>query len=105
MPNAHERVNLFFRLAALAGGLFVITIFAMVASVYSDSPSPVRGFLTERSGQIIVWEVAAILVLGLLAMAVDRLRIIRRSREREQTPPLVSHDPRRPAELSDSEPA
>ena len=81
MTDAPKKPNLFFTLAIAAGALFAITIFALVAIMFGDGEAPVSRFLNEHGGRLIVGEVTATLLLGWLAMAVDRRRILRDLRD------------------------
>ena len=89
MSEPTERPNLFFRLTTLAGALFVITILSLVASVFGDPQAPPARFLNAHGTTLILWQVGAILVLGLLAMTVDRRRTLRELRERGEQPPTT----------------
>lgn len=80
MKARSERVNIFFRLTALSGALFIVTIFALVAVVFGDPDAPVARFLNEHGGRLIAGEVGLTLTSGLLAMTVDRLQILRQLR-------------------------
>ena len=80
MSDHSEAMNPFFRLVALAGALFVVTILALVAVPFGDPAAPVAQWLNRNGGVLIGAEVALILVLGFLAMLVDRRQTIRRTR-------------------------
>ena len=56
----------------LASAVFIVTIFAMVAVPFGNPDSPPARFFDENSGTLIAYEVAAILVLGLSALILDR---------------------------------
>lgn len=79
-PNTRppSDVSLFFRLAAVATTVFVITVMALIAAEFSDPQAPVAKFLKRSGGTIIVAEVAMMVVLSFVAMAVDRWRTLRR---------------------------
>ena len=91
MPDPRSRVNPVFHLAAFSCALFVITIFALVAVMFGDQNAPPGRFLNEYGNTLIVGEVAATLSLGLLAMTVDRIQILRQKR-RDKPPAAVSGD-------------
>jgi hypothetical protein len=74
MPEGREPLHPLFRLASLSAVLFIVTVLAMVATIFSDPQAPVARFLNERSGTLIGVEVVATLVLGFFAMAADRRR-------------------------------
>lgn len=78
-PAAATRSNLFFPLVIAAGALFVVTILAMLAVPFGDPEAPVAGWLERYAGRLIVAEVVLILVLGFLALLVDRRRTTRRA--------------------------
>jgi len=80
MPDPRPSRNPFFFLAAFASALFIITILALVASVFGDNQSPLARLLDQFAGRLIGGEVAAILVTGFLAMFVDRRQTIRSDR-------------------------
>ena len=65
-------VNLFFRLAAGLVALFVVTIFALIATMLGDPAAPVARLLDKYGMQLIVGEMFAILIVGTLAMTIDR---------------------------------
>ena len=67
-------MNVFYRLLIVVVGLFVLTVFALLATAFSGSGG---GLLDRYAGTIILIEVVATLVIGLLAMAVDRRRMVR----------------------------
>jgi hypothetical protein len=66
------RVNIFFRIATGLVGLFVITIFALIAVLFGDPTAPVAKLLDRIGMQLILGEMFAILIFGTLAMTVDR---------------------------------
>ena len=77
-PAAAARSNPFFPLVIAAGAVFVVTILAMLAAPFGDPEAPVAGWLDRYAGRLILVEVALILVLGFLALLVDRRRTVRR---------------------------
>jgi hypothetical protein len=96
MSESPERPNLFFRLTTFAGAAFVITVLALVATMFGDPQAPPARFLNAHGTTVILWEVAAILVLGLAAMTLDRRQTLRQMRERRE--PAGPRDaPDRPA--------
>lgn len=82
-----NRPNVFFRLVVLACGLFIVTVLAMTASVFSKPGSPLPRLLDEFGLALIVWEVTAILALGFLALAVDRTQSRRRAAANKHASP------------------
>ena len=70
---APEPRNPFFRITIFAGGLFVITILAMIASALGPaSSSSTRAAFDENAGWLLVAEVVAILASAFFAMAGDQ---------------------------------
>ena len=69
-----------FRLTAIAGIVFVVTVLALIAIVIGNSQSPGARWLNRNAGSLFAVEVAAILVLGYVAMAQDQQQT-RRSRD------------------------
>jgi uncharacterized membrane protein YccC len=100
MSQTKDRARPLFYLAASAVGLFIITVFALVATVFGEPGTPVSHFLNEYGGTLIGWEAAAACLLGVLAMTVDRRQTLRRLREAENAelstdkavPPIASPD-------------
>ena len=78
MPQ--ERPNIFFRLALGTGALFIITVLALTATIFSDPRAPLAQFLDNYGGAIIAAEVAASLIFAFWAMALDRRQQLRNAR-------------------------
>ncbi len=77
MSDKPDRLNPFFRLVVVASAIFIMTIFALVAATFGGSASPASQFINAYAGTMFAVEVAVVLVLGLLALAVDRRQILR----------------------------
>lgn len=71
--------NPFFSLCAGLSIAFVITVFALVATMFGDPQSPVNRFLDSQGLLVIGVEVGGILISGLLAMALDRWQTLRKA--------------------------
>lgn len=84
MRRPPSPASLLFRLSAVAGGLFVVTILAQIVVVISNSPSPGARWLDRHAGQLFAIEVLAILALGFAAMAQDRKQTLSKRKESEQ---------------------
>ena len=70
---APEPLNPFFRITIFAGGLFVITILAMIVSALGPaSSSSTRAAFDENAGWLLAAEVLAILTSAFFAMAGDQ---------------------------------
>ncbi len=75
-----QRPNIFFRLALATGAVFVVTVLALTAAIFSDARSPMARLLDDYGGEIIAVEVAATLIFAFWAMALDRRRQLRADR-------------------------
>ena len=78
-----ERASIWFQLAGALAVVFVITVLAMVAAMFGDPQAPSAQFFDRYGGQLIVVEVAALIIASVIAMAADRWRS-RRSHNGEQ---------------------
>ena len=83
MSDPSDRPNVFFPLVTVAAGAFTVTVFALTATVLGGSESPLARFLDQHAGTLLAAEVAAILVFGFCAMAVDRIRTRRNPTQRQ----------------------
>jgi hypothetical protein len=89
MPSTEPR-NPLYLLLLLASLLFVVTALAFALIPYLEEkataagepppPSPFRDALRARGGLWLLCELAAMVVLGIASMAVDRLRALQRER-------------------------
>ena len=82
--------NIFFRLIIPAAAAFIVTVLAMVATVFGDPEAPINGLLDRYGGYLVTVEVMIILVLLLLALGIDRREILsgkgsNRDRSRDET--------------------
>lgn len=84
MSGPPEKVSFLFRAAAVLAAIFCITIFAMVAAMLGDEASPAVRFLNNHGGTLIVVEVAATLLVAVIAMGADRIKTLRKLREEEE---------------------
>jgi hypothetical protein len=64
--------NPFFPLTVAFSGLFIVTILALIAAVFSEGDAPLSRLLDRHGGWILAAEVLGILLAGFLALAVDR---------------------------------
>ncbi len=81
-----SRSNPFFPLAAFCSVLFIITILALVASVFGDPRAPLDRLFDRYAGRLIAGEVAAILLTGFLALFVDRRQTLRSRKDSAKVP-------------------
>uniref|UniRef100_A0A7C2NYQ6 Uncharacterized protein n=1 Tax=Schlesneria paludicola TaxID=360056 RepID=A0A7C2NYQ6_9PLAN len=64
--------GLLFHLAAAATVLFIVTVLALVATLFADPAAPVNVWLNAHATKLLLAEVAAIAVLGVAAMGRDQ---------------------------------
>ncbi len=84
MRHQPKPASLLFRLTAVAAGVFVVTILALIAIVISNSQSPGARWLNRNAGSLFAVEVAAILGLGFAAMAQDQKQTLRDQKDSDQ---------------------
>jgi hypothetical protein len=89
MSDAPAPRNPFFPLAAFCSAVFIVTILAMLASVFGDERAPLAQLFDQYAGRLIAGEVAAILLTGFLALFVDRRQALR-SQHGRSTHPLTA---------------
>lgn len=64
--------GLLFHLAAFATAVFILTVLALVATLFADPEAPVNVWLNTHGTTLLLAEVAAIAVLGMAAMGRDQ---------------------------------
>ena len=74
-----KRPNIFFHLAVAAGVLFILTVLALTAMIFSGPRAPLARLLDDHGGTLIAVEVAAILAFSFFAMALDRRQTLRQT--------------------------
>jgi len=87
MKRPGAPASLLFRLIVPVCALFILTILALIASVFGDPRAPVSQWLDRHGTQILLYELVAIVVLILLAMTVDRIRTLRAASETSSDEP------------------
>ena len=97
-PHVSTPVNPFWKAVVVTGFLFVGTTLAIVMTQFGDQQSPGNIFLRKHGALLAAIEVGAVLIAGVLAMAVDQ----RQTREaaRSPAPPTTPEQPR-PGESPD----
>ncbi len=103
MSGPREPHNPFYLLLLLASLLFVITALAYgiipvleqkaIDAGQSPPPSPFRDALRQEGGSWLLCEVAAMMVLGLSSMGLDRLRSLKKQRSEATIPSTNPKDP------------
>ena len=66
-----------FHLAAGATAVFVLTVLAMVATMFGDPAAPLNVWLNRHGGQLLTTEVVLIVISAVCAMARDQWRSAR----------------------------
>lgn len=64
--------SLLFRAVGLVAAIFVLTVFIMIAGLFSDPELPVNRWLNKFSLPLLLGEVILLVALGLAAMILDR---------------------------------
>jgi len=85
-PHAATPVNPFWKAVIVSSFLFVATTLAIVMTQFGDPRSPGNIFLRKHGALLAAIEVGAVLIAGVLAMAVDQ----RQSREAARSPALTT---------------
>jgi hypothetical protein len=80
MRGPGEKPTVFFRLVVPATSVFVITVLALIAVLFGDERAPLAQALNRYGNTLLVLEFVAIIVLSILAMALDRRQILRDQR-------------------------
>ncbi|MCH2201959.1 MAG: hypothetical protein MK102_08310 [Fuerstiella sp.] len=77
MKRPGSPVSLLFRLVVPVCAAFILTILVMIASIFGDPRAPLAHWFDQHMATLLTVEFVAIMVLALLAMAVDRIRTLR----------------------------
>ncbi|HET6423365.1 MAG TPA: hypothetical protein VFG20_06760 [Planctomycetaceae bacterium] len=80
MANPPRGPGILFHLTAAATTAFIISILAMVATLFGDPAAPINLWINDYAGAVLGIEIAAIAVLGTAAMMNDA-RVTRRERQ------------------------
>ncbi|MCA8995674.1 MAG: hypothetical protein KDA80_01770 [Planctomycetaceae bacterium] len=70
---------------AIAAFAFCLTIFLCIAAAFGDQDHPATKWFNHHGTPLLLWETAAIVVLSILAMAVDRRRTLKRIEESQDS--------------------
>jgi hypothetical protein len=77
MKRPGSPASLLFRLIAPVCAVFILTILAMIASIFGNPEAPLAKWLDRHVGTILTVEFVATIGLSVLAMFVDRIRTLR----------------------------
>ena len=94
-----------FRLIVPVCAIFILTILAMIATLFGNPQAPVAQWLERHGNTLLAFEFAATLGLSILAMTIDRIRILRASPESTSATTAESLDVVTTPEGTDSTPA
>lgn len=72
MKGPGSKPSLLFQLVVPATALFIVTILSLIAVLFSDERAPVARWLNRHGNSLLAAELVVIIVLSILAMAVDR---------------------------------
>jgi hypothetical protein len=76
MRGPGSKPGFLFKLIVPIAAVFIVTILAMIAIVFSDPRAPIARFLDRHGNTLLTIEFVALIVVTLLAMIVDRLLIL-----------------------------
>lgn len=71
-PSGHRRPNVFFPVLAAVGGLFAVTILAMLAATAGDPQAPPSRFFENYGTPLILAETVLLVTVAVAALAIDR---------------------------------
>ena len=87
MKPPQTRPSLIFRLVIPATVIFILTILALIASLFGDPRAPVSQWLEAHGNALLIWEFVIVLAIAVLAMTIDRWRILHGVEETAVLPP------------------
>lgn len=93
MRGPGSKPSLLFKLVVPSTAIFAITVLSLIAVVFSDPRAPVAQFLDRHGNSLLMAEFVVVMVLSVLAMAVDRIQTLRAnklSRENSSEEPATT---------------
>ena len=85
MMSDSPRTSVLFRLSAVSAVVFIMTVLALVATVFADQSAPATKWFNRNAGRAIAGEVVVTLLLGFAAMTQDRRQTLQRRDEADPT--------------------
>lgn len=86
MTTAPRGPGILFHLTAGATTAFIITILAMVATLFGDPAAPINEWINQHAAKVLGVEILAIAVLGTTAMVNDaRITRLEKQQQRERS--------------------
>jgi hypothetical protein len=89
MRKPGSPASLLFRLIIPVTALFIITILALIATLFGDDRAPVAQFINQYGNSLLIIEFLAIVALTLAAMTADRLATLK---QLQKNPPKSGSD-------------
>jgi len=88
MRGPGSKAGFLFKLIVPFAAVFIVTILAMIAIVFSDPRAPIARFLDRHGNILLTVEFVAVIVVTLAAMILDRLQILAdlRNQSSDNTP-------------------
>ena len=80
MKRSGTSPGILFRLVVPVCAVFIMTILALIASVFGNPQAPISGWLDRHAGVLLTGEFLLTIVLIGLAMVVDRVQTLRQQR-------------------------
>lgn len=77
MRGPGSKPSLLFQLVIPSTAVFVITILSLIAVVFSDPRAPMARWLNQHGNKLLAGEFVVVIILSILAMAVDRIQTLR----------------------------
>ena len=84
MRGPGSKPSLLFQLLIPSTAIFIITILSLIAVLFSDQRAPVAIFLNKHGNSLLAAEFVAVMLLCILAMAVDRIQTLRRLKQEQE---------------------
>lgn len=94
-PVPADDSNIFFSVVTVFGTLFVVTVLVAVALAFGNPQIPMNQWLNRHLTTVLGVEVLLLIVAGVLAMAIDRMRTLSRMRadsQAEEDASEMSHE-------------
>ncbi|MFG0332112.1 MAG: hypothetical protein ACF8TS_02010 [Maioricimonas sp. JB049] len=79
-PERTVESNVFFSVVIVFGALFVVTVLISIAIAFGDPRAPANQWVNRHLTTLLGVEVVLLIVAGLLAMVIDRVRTLSRIR-------------------------
>ena len=76
-----RRDRLTFYPVVLMATIFCITIFLVIAATFGDPAHPVNKWINKNANTLFIVEAILLVVLSIVAMAIDRVRTLKRMAE------------------------